>query len=190
MHVMLVDDDLERSALLRRSLEGCGYTVIATIGSTSDLYAAVRTRQPDVIVIDVEAPGRDTLEQMAMITQEQPRPIVMFCGDGDGALIRNAIRAGVSAYVVDGLAEARVKPIMEVAIARFAEFKALRDDARENRTRLEDRKIIERAKGLLMAARRCGEGEAYQALQKMAMNGNRKLVEVARDVIRIAGFRQ
>ncbi len=185
---MLVDDDADRSELLRRSLTECGYTVIATIASTSDLYAAVLARRPDVIVVDVEAPGRDTLEQMSMITREHPRPIVMFSGDDDGALIKEAIRAGVSAYVVDGLAETRVKPIMDVAIARFDEFKALRDDAHKNRMLLEERKIVDRAKGLLMAARKCSEPEAYQALQKMAMNGNRKLVEVARDVIRITGF--
>lgn len=186
IRVLLVDDHPERAALLQQSLAQAGYDVIGTVGSHSDLYQVAQSQQPDVMVVDVESPGRDTLEQMSSVTRDQPRPIVMFSGNGDRDAIKAAIQAGVSAYVVDGLDPGRVKTIMEVAMIRFQEFSALRAEAAQSKAELEERKIVERAKGLVMSNKRCSEPQAYQLLQKMAMDSNRRLVEVAQDVIRMS----
>ena len=185
MRVLLVDDHEARAALLKDSLLEAGHEVLGPVSTGADLNEEVRHWAPEVIVIDVEAPGRDTLEQMRTISREQPRPIVMFSGTAERSVIKAAISAGVSAYVVDGLSAERVQPIMEVAMARFQEFEALRQDAVRSKALLEERKLIERAKGLLMSTRHCGEAQAYQTLQKMAMDTNRRLVDVARDVVAI-----
>ncbi|MFN2310213.1 MAG: ANTAR domain-containing response regulator, partial [Gammaproteobacteria bacterium] len=145
----------------------------------------VTRHQPDVIIIDLDSPDRDTLEQMRTISRVQPRPIVMFAEDDDSGTINQAIKAGVSAYVVDGLSSHRVRPVMEVAIARFREYQALREELARTKNSLEERKLIEQAKGLLMQHRQMNEAEAYQALRKLAMDQGKRLPEVARNVIAI-----
>ncbi len=181
--VMLVDRDPERSGLLEQALAEAGHRVIARIGDDADLAVEVARHQPDVIVIDMEAPGRDTLEQMREINREQPKPIILFSDERDPEVIRQAVRAGVSAYVVDGLSHDRVMPIVEVAVARFREFQQLRQELEATKTQLQDRKIIEKAKGLLMKKNNMNEDAAYQFLRKTAMSRNLKLTEVAKVLI-------
>lgn len=186
MRVMLVDDDPARIAALEMPLRALGHEVVATVVTTADLQAAVRRYQPDVILIDVDAPSRDTLESLDQVSRDQPRPIVLFASQSDPETIRRAVRAGVSSYVVDGLNPARLKPILEVAIARFQEFQALHRELEETRIKLADRKDIERAKGLLMKRRGLDENAAHEMLRSMAMDRNLKLGDAARALIAAA----
>lgn len=186
LRVMLVDEESGRSAVLERALEDNGYEVVARIGTDEDLLGKVRSIQPDMIIIDMQSPDRDTLESMHMINREQPKPIVMFAENSDNVTIADAVKAGVSAYVVDGLNAKRIKPIMEVAIARFREFQALKDELVKTKTDLADRKVIDKAKGIIMTQRKCTEDDAYKALRKLAMDRNEKLADVAKSVIEVA----
>jgi response regulator NasT len=185
LRVLLVDENRGRSALLEQALSDAGYRVIARVITSDNLAHQVRLHQPDVIIVDLESPDRDTLEHMHSISRDQPRPIVMFAEDQESESIHKAIKAGVSAYIVDGLNPKRVKPVMEVAIARFREYQALRDELAKTKLTLEERKIIDRAKGLLMKRQGMDEEGAYQALRKIAMDRSQKLVEVARNVISV-----
>lgn len=186
LRVLVVDDSDERAEVLREGLEGAGHHVAAVLSSPFDLLQAVETLRPDVIVIDTESPSRDVLENLFAVTRSNPRPIVMFSGDGGSESIREAVRAGVSAYVVDGLEAARVQPILEVAVARFEEFQGLRVQLAEANLKLEERKVIERAKGLLMKARGLDEESAYRLLRKQAMEQQLRLGEVAERLIAAA----
>lgn len=186
LRVMLVDNHLERTAPLSQSLTDAGYEVVAHLTDTANLDDAVSRMQPDVVIIDVDSPSRDTLEHVIVMTQNAPRPIVMFTHDGDTEKIRSATRAGVSAYVVGGLPNERLKPIMDAAIARFEEFKALRIELEEANTKLSERKVVERAKGLLMKQRGITEDEAYGLLRNMAMSQNIRLATLAEQVVQAA----
>jgi response regulator NasT len=186
LRVMVVDDAVERAEIVQRALRSAGYEVIAHVTSIFDLHRRVSEFKPDVIIIDTESPDRDTLENLALMNRDAPRPVVMFTNDGDNQKIREAVDAGVSAYVVDGLTAERVKPIIDVAVARFEQFQALRRELEETEGKLADRKLIERAKGILMKSAKLGEGEAYRALRKQAMDRNLQLVEVARQVIAVS----
>lgn len=186
IRVMLIDECPDRAAILEQALRDAGYAVVARCGPREDVPARVAESQPDVIVIDMQSPDRDILEDMGAISRAGPRPIVMFAADGDSTVIQAAVRAGVSAYVVDGLSEGRVRPIVEVAIARFREFQALRTELARAQNDLAERKEIEKAKGLLMARKGMSEHQAYGALRKMAMDRNQRLIEVARSVIMAA----
>jgi response regulator NasT len=180
---MLVDRDPARTELLEQALASAGHRVIARVGDDALLSAEVLRHQPDIIIIDMESPGRDTLEQMRQIGRDQPKPIILFSDQRDPDVIRQAISAGVSAYVVDGLSEERVLPIVEVAVARFAEFQSLKQELNETKSQLADRKVIDKAKGLLMDKKRMSEDEAYQFLRKTAMSRNAKLADVARMLV-------
>ena len=186
LRVMIVDDSEERSLYLRLMLEQVGYQVVAEVFEPSRIYEAVKTRSPDVIIIDTESPSRDTLEHVALLSKTDPRPIVMFSSDAGSATIREAVQAGVSAYIVDGLAAERVKPIIEVAIARFESFQAVRSELAQVKTKLSERKLIERAKGVLMKARSVDEERAYAALRKMAMERNLTIGEVSRQLLAVS----
>ncbi len=186
LRVMLVDRDRARSVVLQRALTDAGYLVVARVAASDDLVQRVREVAPDVIIIDMDSPDRDTLEHMHSITREQPRPIVMFAEEDDADTIDKAVRAGVSAYVVDGLSGPRVKPIVDVAIARFREFQALRRELHEVRNTLADRKVVDKAKGIIMKQRGCDEEQAYRALRKLAMDRNQRIADAARDVIGVA----
>lgn len=186
MRVMLVDDDRERIGLLDDALSAAGHQVIARLLASDDLLSAVTAHQPDVILIDVDAPSRDTLESLGQISRERPRPIVLFAQASDSETIRRAMRAGVSAYVVDGLASSRLKPVIDVAIARFQEFQGLKRELENTRLKLADRRDVEKAKGLLMKRRGLDEGTAYETLRRMAMDRNQRLGDVARSLIAAA----
>src|SRR5690606_18412008 len=166
---------LERTALLRQSLPEAGCEVIAHLSDTANLDEAVRRLQPDIVIIDTDSPSRDTLEHLIVMSQNAPRPIVMCTHDGDSEKIRAATRAGVSAYVVGGLSDEKLRPVMDAAIARFEEFKALRAELSEANLKLSERKVIEKAKGLLMKQRGIDEDAAYTLLRNMAMKQNIRL---------------
>ncbi len=183
MRVLVVDESEERAALLREALTSAGHEVAASLSSPLELLRAVETLRPDVIVIDTESPTRDVLEHVVMVSQSSPRPIVMFASDAGSDAIRDAVRAGVSAYIVDGLDTGRVNSIVEVACARFEEFQRLRAELAEANLKLSERKLVERAKGLLMQARGMSEDDAYHALRKLAMSKKLRLGDVAQQVI-------
>ena len=183
MRVLVVDESEERAALLREALTSAGHEVAASLSSPLELLRAVETLKPDVIVIDTESPTRDVLEHVVMVSQASPRPIVMFATDSGGEMIREAVRAGVSAYVVDGLDSGRVNSIMDVACARFDEFQRLKAELAEANLKLSERKLVERAKGLLMKSRGMSEDDAYHALRKLAMSKKLRLGDVAQQLI-------
>jgi response regulator NasT len=186
LSVLLVDDDPERAAIVESALRTAGYEVVTVVDTATEMLAQVRTRRPDVIIIDRDSPDRDTLEHVCMITRDDPRPIVMFTQDKDQTLMRAALEAGVSAYVVDGLSVERVRPIVEVALVRFQQWQTLRRERDQAQTNLVERKLIERAKGIVMKQRRCSEDEAYALLRKLAMDRNQRLAQVAENVIAMA----
>ena len=184
--VMLVDADPERTDWLMTALREAGYDVVAHMDNVMNLLAQVRRVKPDVIIIDSDSPDRDTLEHICMVTRDDPRPIVMFTQDADQALMHEALKAGVHAYVVDGLSAERVRPVVNVALARFDQWQALRQELGQAQASLAERKLIERAKGILMKQRRCDEEEAYRLLRKTAMDKNQRLVQVAENIIEMA----
>lgn len=187
MRVLVIDElaeDLEeRAETLRDGLARAGHEVVASLSSPLELLRAVERLRPDVIVIDTESPTRDVLEHLVIVSQSSPRPIVMFASDSGGEAIREAVRAGVSAYVVDGLDAGRVNSIVEVACARFDELQRLKVELADANLKLSERKLVERAKGLLMQSRGLSEDQAYHALRKLAMSKKQRLGDVAQQVI-------
>ncbi len=183
LRVLLVNDTDKPIAGLEQALREAGYEVLPHVAAATGLLKAVHERQPDVVIVDVESPSRDTLEQLAMLHRHAPRPVVMFSADGDESLIRDAVGAGVAAYVVDGLAPARLAPILRVAMARFQQEVQVRQRLEELELRLGERALIDRAKGLLMERSGMSEAEAYAALRQQAMNHGLKLVDVARRIV-------
>jgi response regulator NasT len=186
LRVLLVDETLERAALLKHALERAGCQIAAHVTSSTDMAGLVSEIKPDVIILDIDSPDRDTLEHLCVISRDQPHPIVMFTHDDDSEKIRAAIRAGVSAYVVDGIKSERLRPIMDEAMARFNEFQSMRRNLEKAENQLAGRKEIERAKGILMKQRGWSEDEAYQAMRKMAMDKGVKLAELSRQIISMA----
>ena len=186
MRVLVVDESEERAALLSDALTSAGHEVAASLSSPLELLRAVEELHPDVIVVDTESPTRDMLEHLVIVSQASPRPIVMFATDAGGEAIRDAVRAGVSAYVVDGLDASRVNSIVEVACARFEEFQRLKGELAEANLKLSEHKLVERAKGLLMQTRGLSEDDAYHALRKLAMSKKLRLGDVAQQVLEAA----
>lgn len=186
LRVLLVDDDTGRASILREALQTAGHAVVAEVRSAVELMARVRDVRPDVIIIDRDSPDRDTLEHICIVSRDDPRPIVMFTQDKDQKMMRAALKAGVSAYVVDGLSAERVRPIVDVALARFEQWQAMRQELDQAQASLAERKVIERAKGIVMKQRGCSEEEAYRLLRKTAMDRNLRLALVAESVIAMA----
>lgn len=184
--ILLVDADESRAATVREALAGSGYRIVATLGRGEDLLAGIARHKPGLVIVDIDSPDRDTLASLRAVTGDGARPVVMFVDESDEASTREAIRAGVSAYIVDGLAPKRVKPILDVAVARFREHRRLQDERDAARADLEARKTIERAKGILMRTRGLDEDAAYKSLRKLAMDRKQRLVDAARDVIAFA----
>ena len=183
MRVLVVDESPERTELLREGLLLAGHEVTATLSSPLALLKTIEQLEPDVIVIDMDSPSRDVLEHLVFVSQHTPRPVVMFAQDDAPETIRAATRAGVSAYVVDGLDRNRIKAIVEAAVARFEDYQALRTQLAEANLKLSERRLVEKAKGLLMKSRGLDEETAYAALRKMAMDRKLKLAEVAQKVV-------
>lgn len=183
LNILVIDDNADRAAILEAGLVEAGYSRVMTIRSMTNLTQRVQALAPDVVIIDLANPDRDTLESMFQVSREVCRPIAMFVDHSDNAAITASIEAGVSAYIVDGLRKDRVRPIVEMAVGRFAAFDKLRRERDEAVSQLAERKIIEKAKGLLMQKRAMTESEAYAALRQAAMRQNRKLAEIAQSVI-------
>lgn len=181
------DDDevaeVERSRILRLSLLEAGYNLAATLPGDRFLPERLAQIQPDLIVVDVESQGRDILEHVVLATRDERRPIVMFTADEDTSYVRKAIAAGVSAYVVAGTPTEHIKPVLDVAMARFEHEERLRSELADARNQLEERKVVDRAKGLLMTRQGLSEQEAYARLRKAAMDRGLKLAEVAQRLL-------
>ena len=184
--MLIVDADPERVRVVEQGLAGfAAVRKTSALGATS-LLEQINRWQPDVIIIDCEAPDRDTIENLRVVARENPKPVVMFVEDGDGTLAREAIRAGVSAYIVDGLTEVRVKPVLEIAIERFKLVNELRQELEKSKADLAARKTIEKAKGILMEQRGLSENDAYAAMRSMAMKQAKSLKEVSENIISVA----
>lgn len=186
MRILVVDHNAERAAIVREALVDIGGYLVEVAPKAGDLLTLLRTAQPDVLVVDLDLPDRDTIEQLRIATRERPRPIVMFVDQSDSSMMHAAIEAGVSAYVVDGLNANRVRPVLDVAIARFKAFDALRRELDATRSQLAERKVIDRAKGILMRAKGITEEEAYDRMRRSAMNEQKKLVEIAQSIVTAA----
>jgi response regulator NasT len=186
LSVMLVDDDDLRTVPLKQSLTDAGYEVIAHLSSTANLDDAVRELKPDIVIIDTDSPSRDTLENLCVMNETVPKPIVMFTHDGDIEKMRAATKAGVSAYVVGSLPSESLAPVINAAVVRFEEVKSLREELGEAKLKLAERKVLEKAKGLLMKEHGFDEDHAYAMLRSMAMRQNKRIVILAKEVIEAA----
>lgn len=183
MRIVIVDDSGLRATVLEDGLREAGYDDIHVVPPHGAFVAKLERMAPDVVLMDLGSPSRDTLEEMLAVSRALARPIAMFVDQSDDQMIGAAIDAGVSAYVVDGLRKERVKPILDLAIRRFNAFAKMQTELDEARSALADRKTIDRAKALLMASRNLGEPEAYALLRSTAMNQGRRIVEVAEALI-------
>jgi two-component system, response regulator / RNA-binding antiterminator len=186
LKIVIVDKNPIRAAILEDGLREAGHVHVTRIDETSHLLARIYALDPDVILIDLESPSRDVLEQMFQMSRVVKRPIAMFVDQSDAASIEAAVDAGVSAYIVGGLHKDRIKNILDLCISRFNAFARLQDELDRTRTALEERKVIDRAKGILMNAKNLTEDEAYALLRKTAMNESKKIAEVAQSVVTAA----
>ena len=186
LRILIIDENRIRAAVIEEGLREAGHGEVATIHDMTGIARPIAEIEPDVIVIDLENPNRDMLESMFQLTRAVKRPIAMFVDRTDSASTEAAIEAGVSAYVVDGLRKERIKPILDMAISRFNAFSRMARELEEARGELENRKLIDRAKGLLMKSRGLSEQEAYALLRRTAMNQNRKIAEIAQSLITAA----
>src|SRR5205809_6370631 len=188
--IVIVDESPIRAAILEEGLREAGLSVVMHISEMQSLQARINALDPDVILIDLENPSRDVLEQMFQVSRAVRRPIAMFVDQSDAASIQASVDAGVSAYIVDGLKKERIKSILDLCISRFNAFSRLQSELEQTKSALEERKVIDRAKGILMKAKNLSEEQAYALLRKTAMNENRKIAEVAQSVITAAELLQ
>ena len=183
VRVLLVDGIAERAALVAAGLREAGFDVVAVAPDARDLTRRVRDSGAEVIVCDLDDPGRDALESMGALHRDEPRPVVLFANRGEPEQIEAALEAGVAAYVVEGLSPNRVRPVIEVAIRRFRAHQALREELETTRATLAARKLVDAAKARLMETRRLSEQEAYRRLRRMAMDRCVRLAEAAKSVL-------
>ena len=183
--VLLIDSDPERARIVEAGLRDAAITKLASSDS-GNILSSISELQPDVIIMDCESPDRDTIENLRTVARENPKPVVMFVEDGDGGLAKEAVRAGVSAYIVDGLTPARIQPVIEVAIERFNMFDGLQRELEKSKEELEARKSIERAKGILMNNRKLSEREAFSSMRELAMQERKTLKQVADQILSVA----
>lgn len=188
LKVLIVDYDKLRSKPLKQSLIDSGFEVVAHVENDVALHAKCLALKPDVVIIDTDSPNRDTLENICVMSMHDPRPIVMFTHDGNKEQIKLATQAGVSDYVVGTIPNERLVPVIDAAIARFEEFKNLRNELLQAKTKLDERKVIERAKGLLMKQRGLDEDAAYEILRSMAMKKNMKLADLSNQLLEAASM--
>lgn len=188
LHIVVVDQNLTRASILEDGLREAGYTRVTVVRDMQNLLRRLVETDPDVIFIDLENPNRDVLEQMFQVSRCVRRPIAMFVDRSDSDMIEAAVHAGVGAYVVDGLKKERVKAILDMAVCRFKVFNGLREELDRTRQALDERKIIERAKGILMKQQTLSEEAAYALLRRVAMNENRRLAEVAQSLVTSASL--
>lgn len=185
LRLILVDDNPERATAVEHSLTQPGLEVMSVIPTASGLLYQMAQLEPDVVVIALDSPDRDVLESLSIASAHNPRPVVMFSGSGDSDFIGDAIRAGVTAYQAEDINPERVRAVIDVAMVQFSAFNDLRQELDRTRQQLADRKLVEKAKGLLSAVHGVSEEEAFRTLRKLAMDQNRTLGETARSVIDI-----
>ena len=186
LKIVIVDESAIRAAILEEGLREAGFTQVVRIAETANLLARVYSIDPDVILIDLENPSRDILEQMFQVSRAVKRPIAMFVDQSDSASIQASVDAGVSAYIVDGLKKERIRSILDLCISRFNAFSRLQGELDQAKNALAERKVIDRAKGILMKAKNLTEDAAYALLRRSAMNENKKIAEVAQSVVTAA----
>ncbi len=181
--IAIVDESVARSAIIAAGLRDGGYENIVIIGKVQALLAEVVRIDPDVILIDLENPSRDVLEQMFTVSRVVRRPIAMFVDHSDDETIEAAVEAGVSAYIVDGFKKERMKPILNMCISRFNAFARLEAELQATKTKLQKRELVDRAKLLLMERRNIPESEAYALMRRAAMNEKKQIAEIAQAIL-------
>ncbi|WP_262049222.1 ANTAR domain-containing response regulator [Bradyrhizobium sp. Bra78] len=181
--IVIVDESPIRAAILQEGLREAGFTQVVHISEMQSLLARIYAVDPDIILIDLENPSRDVLEAMFQVSRAVKRPIAMFVDQSDSASIQASVEAGVSAYIVDGLKKERIKPILDLCVSRFNAFAKLQEELDRTKSQLEDRKIIEKAKGILMKVKGLNEDEAYVLLRSTAMREKKKIGEIAQSII-------
>lgn len=186
LRILIIDQNVTRAAILEDGLREAGMTDVIVVRDMQNLLKRIVDATPDVIFIDLENPNRDVLEQMFQVSRMVQRPIAMFVDKSEAGMTEAAVNAGVSAYVVDGLKKERIHSILELTISRFKAFNELREELDRTKQALEERKLVDRAKGILMKERGLTEEQAYALLRKAAMNENLKLSQVAQSVITAA----
>jgi len=183
LKIAIVDESPIRAAIIEDGLREAGFIQVTRIEQMTNLLASIYVVDPDVILIDLENPSRDVLEQMFQVSRLVKRPVGMFVDQSDSASIQAAVDAGVSAYVVGGLKKQRIKPILDMCISRFNAFARLQDELDRTKTALEERKLIDRAKGIVMRLCNLSEQDAYALMRRTAMQENKKIAEIAQSVI-------
>ena len=186
LKIAIVDENPVRAAILEEGLREAGLHNVVRIAERTNLLARLTALDPDVILIDLESPSRDVLEQMFQVSRVVRRPVAMFVDQSDAASIQAAVDAGVSAYVVDGLKKERIKNILDMSISRFRAFSRLQDELDRTKAALGERKLIDRAKGILMRAKNLPEEEAYAILRRTAMNEKRRIADIAQSIVTAA----
>lgn len=186
LSILIVDQNVMRASVLEDGLREAGYARITVVRDMQNLMRRILDIDPDIICIDLENPNRDVLEQLFQVSRSVRRPIAMFVDRSDTDMIEAAVDAGVGAYVVDGLRKERVKSVLDTAVSRFNAFNKLREELDRAKAALDERKVVERAKGILMKERGLTEDAAYNLLRKAAMNESRRIHEVAQSVITAA----
>jgi response regulator NasT len=181
--IVIVDESPIRAAILEEGLREAGFVEIVHISEMQSLLSRIYELDPDVVLIDLENPSRDVLEQMFQVSRAVRRPIAMFVDQSDSASIQASVDAGVSAYIVDGLKKERIKPILDLCISRFNAFSKLQDELERTKSALEDRKVIDRAKGILMKLKSLTEDEAYILMRSTAMREKKKISEIAQSIL-------
>ncbi|MDQ0438874.1 response regulator NasT [Kaistia dalseonensis] len=188
LSILVIDENRIRASIIEAGLRDAGHERVTLVYDVAGIARRIAEIEPDVIVIDLENPNRDMLENMFQLSRAVKRPIAMFVDRSDQASIEAAVEAGVSAYVVDGMRKERVKPILDMAISRFNAFARMEQELEKVRGELEHRKLIDRAKGILMKSRGLSEEAAYALLRKTAMNQNRKISDIAQSLVTAAGL--
>jgi two-component system, response regulator / RNA-binding antiterminator len=183
LKILVIDENPIRRAILETGLKDAGFENVTVLADTTALLDRIYTVGPDVIIIDLENPSRDVLEQMFQVSRIVRRPIAMFVDQSDRATIAAAMEAGVSAYIVDGLKKERVRAILDMTISRFGVFDRLRSELEETKSALKNRKIIEKAKGILMKTRGLDEEAAYALLRRTAMSKGKRIADVAESLL-------
>jgi len=188
LSIVVVEEDRDRAISIVDALRDSGEYDVHVIGNVSGLARKIAAFLPDVVLIDIDNPTRDMLEELTLASGPLDRPVAMFVSGAASGLAKAAVEAGVSAYVVDGLQPERLSPILEAAMARFQMSRQMRTELAETRRALEERKVIDRAKGLLMKARGVNEDEAYALLRKTAMDQGRRVADVAEALVTASGL--
>ncbi|MCW0000712.1 ANTAR domain-containing response regulator [Pararhizobium sp. YC-54] len=186
--ILVIDENAIRASIIEEGLREAGHAKVTVVHEVNGIARIIETLQPDVIFIDLENPNRDMMEHLFQLTRTVGRPIAMFVDRSDTASIEAAVDAGVSAYIVDGLKKERVKPILDMAVSRFNAFSRLQRELADAKSALEERKVVERAKGILMKMRGLSEEQAFALLRQTAMNEKKKMSDIAQSVVTAAGM--